>query len=297
MLTPAIRIAGFLLVMFAFHFITTAQIVAEPKNIPSEWSKAYQPFRIAGNLYYVGTYDLACYLVATPKGNILINTGLAGSAEMIKGNIETLGFKWGDTKILLTTQAHYDHMGAMAAIRKSTGAKLMVDEGDAGVVADGGRSDYALGGDTSSYAPVTVDRLLHDRDTIALGLTRIVLLHHPGHTKGSCSFLLDVKDERMTYRVLIANMPTIVTDKNFDDIPAYPGIQKDYSFTFAAMNKLNFDIWLSSHASQFGLHKKHKPGDKYNPAAFIDRNGYDAALRNLEEQYLKKVRFKVKTQK
>ena len=76
-----------------------------------EWSKPYQPFRIVGNLYYVGTYDLACYLITTSQGNILVNTGLAASASQIKDNIETLGFKFSDTKILLNTQAHFDHVG------------------------------------------------------------------------------------------------------------------------------------------------------------------------------------------
>ncbi len=103
-----------------------AQKVSEPKNNPPEWSKPYKPFRIAGNLYYVGTYDLACYLVVTPAGNMLINTGLASSASMIDANIRELGFKLADTKILLTTQAHFDHMGAMAAIKKLTGAQMMV---------------------------------------------------------------------------------------------------------------------------------------------------------------------------
>ena len=83
-----------------------------------EWSKPYQPFRIVGNLYYVGTYDLACYLITTSQGNILVNTGLAASASQIKDNIETLGFKFSDTKILLNTQAHFDHVGAIAAIKK-----------------------------------------------------------------------------------------------------------------------------------------------------------------------------------
>ena len=78
-----------------------------------EWSKPYPPFQIAGNLYYVGTYDLACYLIVTPKGNILINTGLASSAPVIKKSIETLGFKLSVTKILLNTQAHFDHMGVV----------------------------------------------------------------------------------------------------------------------------------------------------------------------------------------
>jgi metallo-beta-lactamase class B len=99
-------------------YLAPAQKTKAPASPPPEWSKPYPPFQIAGNLYYVGTYDLACYLIVTPKGNILINTGLASSAPMLKANIETLGFKLTDTKILLNTQAHYDHMGAMAAIKK-----------------------------------------------------------------------------------------------------------------------------------------------------------------------------------
>jgi len=278
-------LAGLLLV----NFLASAQKVSEPANTHPEWAKPYPPFQIAGNLYYVGTYDLGCYLIVTSKGDILINTGLAASAPIIKTSIETLGFKLADIKILLTTQAHYDHMGAMATIKKMTGAKMMIDAGDAQVAADGGRSDYALGGSISPYAPVKADRLLHNGDIVKLGGMQLVMLHHPGHTKGSCSFLFDVKDEKRSYRVLIANMPSIVTNKNFADIPAYPNIAKDYAYTIAAMKKLSFDIWLSSHASQFGLQSKHKPGDAYNPAAFMERKGYDAELNDLQDQFLNKL--------
>jgi metallo-beta-lactamase class B len=273
-------------------FLAFAQKVAEPKNMPYEWFMSYQPFQIAGNLYYVGSYDLACYLIVTPQGNILINTGLAASARMIKVNIEALGFKLADTKILLTTQAHFDHVGAMAAIKKLTGAKMMVDEKDSDIMADGGSSDYALGGKGSTYKAVKADRLLHNGDTIKLGNMQLVMLHHPGHTKGSSSFLFDVEDEQKHYRILIANMPTIVTGKSFSDIPAYPDITKDYAYTLDAMKKLSFDIWLSSHASQFGLHTKHKPGDGYNPAAFMDKNGYDAAISDLQNQFSERVKSK-----
>lgn len=263
----------------------TAQKIQEPKPMSEEWTKPYQPFRIAGNLYYVGTYDLACYLITTTQGNILINTGLAASAVQIKSNIEALGFTFADTKILLTTQAHYDHMGAMAAIKKMTGAEMMVDEKDAAVLKDGGSSDYALGGRGSSYQPVTPGRLLHDGDSITLGNMQLVMLHHPGHTKGSCSFLFTVKDEKRSYKVLIANMPTIVTEKPFEAITAYPEIANDYAYTLKAMKNISFDIWLASHASQFNLHDKHKPGDAYNPAAFIDQPGYDAELKDLQKEY------------
>ena len=276
----------FIAAVFSLVSLTiAAQKVQEPKTTNPEWSQPYQPFRIAGNLYYVGTYDLACYLITTTQGNILINTGLAASAAQIKNNIETLGFKLGDTKIILTTQAHYDHVGAMAAIKKMTGAKLMVDEKDAAVLADGGSSDYAFGGNGRMFEPVKADRFLHDGDTIQLGDMQLIILHHPGHTRGSCSFLFTAKDDKRSYRVLIANMPTIVVEKKFADVTTYPGIAQDYAYTFKAMKNIPFDLWLASHASQFNLHEKHHPGDGYNPAVFMDQQGYDAALGDLEKQF------------
>ncbi len=269
--------------------IASAQQVNEPKNSIPEWSQPYPPFRIAGNLYYVGTYDLACYLIITSKGNILINTGLANSATQIKKNIETLGFRFADTKILLTTQAHYDHLGAMAAIKKETGAKLMIDEKDAPVTKDGGSSDYAFGGNGSTFEPIQPDLLLHDNDTIRSGNMQLVLLHHPGHTKGSCSYYFTVSDDQRSYKVLIANFPTIVFQKPFAEATNYPGIADDYAYTFNAMKKIHFDIWLSSHGSQFKLHDKHKPGEAYNPAAFMDQAGYDHSLNELLKVYDKKM--------
>lgn len=269
-----------------------AQKVMKFSNLDKEWSKDYPPFRIAGNLYYVGTYDLAAYLIATPQGHILINTGLAESEPLIRAHLKTLGFKYRDIKILLATHAHFDHVGAMAAIKKATGAQMMINEKDAGILADGGNSDYALGGRGAMFMPLKADRLLHDHDTIKLGGMEIVMLHHPGHTQGASSFLFDVKDEQRSYRVLIANMPSILSETNLAGMPAYPEVGKDYAYTLNAMKGLQFDLWLSSHASQFGFHKKHKPGDAYNPGAFNDRAGYDAALDGLEKAYLKKLNAK-----
>jgi metallo-beta-lactamase class B len=119
---------------------------------------------------------------------------------------------------------------------------------------------------------------------------QLVMLHHPGHTKGSCSFLFTVKDDQRSWKVLIANMPTIVTEQPFNNINAYPGIANDYAYTFKAMKNISFDLWLASHASQFKMHTKHKPGDAYNPAAFIDQAGYDASLNDLQKQYDEKLK-------
>ena len=261
-------------------------------NFDSAWIKEQEPFRIAGNLYYVGSYDLASYLITTPKGHILINTGIPGSDTQIRRHIEALGFKFSDIKILLATHGHFDHVGAMAAIKEETGARLMIDEKDAPIFADGGNSDFAMGGHGPMFKPVKIDRLLHDRDLVTLGGMQITVLHHPGHTKGACSFLFTVKDETRTYRVLIVNMPTILSATRFPGMPAYPDAGKDYAYTLDTLPKLQFDIWLSSHAGQFDLHVKHKPGDGYHPEAFFDRPGYDESVKDLKDAYVKRINNK-----
>ena len=284
------KLTGYILIICCLHFTSTlhAQKVNEPQNNPADWSKPYEPFRIAGNLYYVGTYDLSAYLIVTNKGNILINTGLANSHSQIKKNIETLGFKFSDIKILLITQAHWDHMGAMAAIKNETGAQFWVDAADAPEVNSGGATDYELSYIGMSFAPIKPDRLLNDKDDIVLGDSKLTILHHPGHTKGSCSYMLNVTDEKRSYKVLIANIPTIITSRKFSEVKEYPNIKEDVANTLHAMKALHFDIWVASHASQFALHQKRKPGGAYKPMIFADREGYDKALENVWKVYREK---------
>jgi metallo-beta-lactamase class B len=258
-------------------------------NFQPEWVRDFPPFRLAGNLYYVGTYDLASYLITTPAGNILINTGLPGSDTMIRKHVEALGFKFRDIKILLTTHAHFDHVGAMAAIQHQTKAKMLIEADDAPVLADGGNSDFIFGGKGPLFIPVKADRLLHDHDTVKLGGMEIIVLHHPGHTKGASSFIFTVRDDRRSYRVLIANIPSILDQTKFPGMPAYPNVMKDYAYTLDTMPKIKFDLWFASHASQFDLHKKHQPGDPYNPSAFSDRAGYDATISDQQKAFSKRV--------
>lgn len=283
-----ITILTVLLPMLAISPAYTQQTTSVAST-DSEWTRPYEPFRIAGNLYYVGTYDLACYLIATKEGNILINTGLAESVPLIRRNIESLGFDYGDIRILLTTQAHFDHVAGMAEIRKSTGAKMMVHQADAPVMEDGGKSDFLFGG-SYTFSPVVVDRILQDRDTIRLGDARVVALHHPGHTKGATSFILDVNDEKRSWRVLIVNMPSILPQTRLSGMASYPEVGKDYAYTLDALMKLEFDAWVASHASQFQLHDKRKPGDRYRPEAFIDRPGYEASVNTIRREYNKRLK-------
>jgi metallo-beta-lactamase class B len=280
-----------LVTLFSFAVVMAyAQKLRPLPNVNPEWSKTTEPFRIAGDLYYVGTYDLACYLITTPKGNILINTGLAESVPVIKANIEALGFKFNDIKILLNTQAHYDHVAGMAEIKKRTGAKMMINEQDAQVLADGGESDFVFGGKGSTFIGVKADRLLHDSDSITLGGTTLIALHHPGHTKGSTSFLVNTKDDKRAWKVLIVNMPTILEDTKLSGMPTYPNVGKDYAYTLGAMKKLQFDLWVASHASQFDLHDKRKAGDPYNPQAFSNRADYDSQVSELEAEYQRRLK-------
>ena len=278
------KIACSFIIAAFFITSTVAQEIHEPK-IDSDWVKPYPPFRIAGNLYYVGTYDLGCYLITTKKGNILINTGTAVSPTLIKNSIEQLGFNFKDTKILLVMHAHFDHAGGVADIKEQTGAKVMADAADEDVLESGGKTDYEMGKYGVSFKPVKPDRLLHDGDIVKLGDMQITMLHHPGHTKGSCSYLFTIKDSGRSYRVLIANMPSIITDRKFADVTAYPTIQQDYAYTFKAMKNIQFDIWLAAHASQFNLHQKHSPGSAYNPSAFMDKENYYAELNELQKTY------------
>jgi metallo-beta-lactamase class B len=238
----------------------------------------------------VGTYDLACYLIATPKGHVLINSGLAESVPLISKSVEALGFKFTDIKILLTTQGHCDHVAGLAEIKQRTGAKMMVHQGDAQVLADGGASDFVLKGKDIMFTPIKADRLLHDGDTVQLGETKLLVLHHPGHTKGATSFLVDVKDEKRSWKVLIVNMPTILPQTRLSGMPAYPNVGKDYQYTLESLKKLQFDLWVASHASQFKMHDKRKPGDLYRPEVFNDRPGYDASVNSLQLEYNKRLK-------
>jgi metallo-beta-lactamase class B len=134
------------------------------------WTTSIAPFRIADNLYYVGSQDLASYLVVTPKGNILINANLATSPSQIRASVEKPGFRWGDTKILLNSQAHFDHMGGAAEVIRETHAKNMVMDGDVSVVETGARADFlSPSPNIPTYSPVHVDRVLRDEDTVSLG--------------------------------------------------------------------------------------------------------------------------------
>ena len=280
--------------LIGFRVDSSAQtppvVVHEPAPMDPQWMAPYPPFRIAGDLYYVGTADLACYLITSSWGHILINTGLAASAGMIEKNVAALGFRYNDIRILLTSQAHFDHVGAMAEVQRKTGARFFVNAPDTAVIHDGGRSDYYFGGDRPSFAPVRIDSVLDDGATVKLGNNTITMLSHPGHTKGSCSYLFDTHDSSRKYRILIANLPSIIIDKPFASITSYPNMQRDYARSFASLDTVKFDLWVAAHASQFNLHGLRQPADPYRPEIFGNKEAYRQSLYKLRAAFDKKVK-------
>jgi metallo-beta-lactamase class B len=251
-----------------------------------DWTRPFPPFRIIGNIYWVGSYDLATYLITTPQGNILINTGVGETAKQIKASVEQLGFKLADTKILTATHGHFDHVAGMAELKRMTGAKLIVSAADKELLESGGKADFRFG-DTpgARFEPVNVDDTLKDSDTISLGGTVLTAHHHPGHTKGATSFTLNVQESGKTYRVVIANMGSINPGVTVSGMAKYPGITEDYARTFKAQKDMQIDVWLASHASQFKMHEKYKPGDPFNPDRFVDPQGFKASVEQLEKTY------------
>lgn len=251
-----------------------------------EWRQPFPAFKMIGNVYWVGTYDLSTYLITTPQGHILLNTGFPETVPFIKEGVEKLGFKMSDVKILTATHSHGDHVAGMADLKKMTGAQLVMMEPDALLLEEGGKSDFRFGdGVKPLFDPVKVDRRLKNGDKIELGGVVLTAHHHPGHTKGATSITFDVRENNKTYRVGIMNMPSINPGVKVSGMPKFPEITQAYARSFHDQKETKIDVWLASHAAQFEMHKKYKPGDAYNADRFVDPKGFLASVERLEKIY------------
>ncbi len=250
------------------------------------WTEPFSPFRIACNLYYVGSQGLASYLINTPKGNILINSDLEANVPMISASIEKLGFHFKDTKILLISHAHWDHDAGSAMILQMTGAKYMVMDADVSVVESGGKTDFQYSNTPGSlYRPAKVDRILHDGDEVKLGGTLLVAHLTPGHTKGCTTWTMKVTDGGKTYNVVIVGSPNVNPGYKLVSNPAYPQIAEDYERMWRVLKSLPCDIFLGAHGSYFRLEEKY-PLRKENAAnPFVDPDGYKRFITQKEEDF------------
>ena len=270
-----------LLIAVFFTCLFVGEVGAQREN----WSRPFEGFQIVGNLYGVGSFDLSVFLITTDEGHILINTGLQDSTQMIRDNIESLGFRLEDIKILLTQQAHWDHTAALAEIKQLTGAEIWATVGDARVLEDGGFSDPHFGG-RESFPPVDVDKIIRDGEVIELGALHLTVHHHPGHTEGSSSYSMVVNEnDGRDYNVLIANMGTINGGKRLTVDPTYEGVAEDFLNTYRKQKEMDVDIWVAAHNSQYNMHEKYRTGQTYNPETFVDPSGFIRAIEELEQRY------------
>jgi metallo-beta-lactamase class B len=268
--------------------LTVASLFAE---VPVDLTTPIEPFKIADNLYYVGSRDLASYLIVTKDGNILINANLETSPPQIRRSIEQLGFRWKDTKILLNSQAHYDHAAGAAQVLRETGAKYEVMEGDVDVVESGGRTSFDL--PDYRYPQAHVDRTLHDGDTITLGGTTITALKTGGHTRGCTTFTMHVNEAGRDQLVVIvgglSSNPGVRLVAQNGKPASYPGIDTDFAHTFATLKALPADIFLGAHGVYFDMLKKLDAGARSNPLIWIDPSGYKQAVTDAEDTFHSKL--------
>jgi metallo-beta-lactamase class B len=261
--------------MRAVLFLLAAFALPLAAQLNPAWTRPFPPFRIAGNLYYVGSEDLASYLVVTPQGDILINSSLETSVPLIRHSVEALGFRFSDIKILLISHAHNDHCAGSALVKRLTGAKYFVMDADVPVVESGGRTDFQYGAEkVMRYPPVHVDRVLHDGDQVRLGDAVLTAHLTAGHTRGTTTWTMDEHESGRTLHVVIVGSPNVNGGYKLVGNTKYPHIAQDYAHGFKVLKSLPCDIFLGAHGSYFGLKEKYARWKQGERDAFIDPQGY-----------------------
>jgi metallo-beta-lactamase class B len=252
----------------------------------ADWTEPFAPFRIAGNLYYVGSKGLANYLITTPQGHILINSDLEANVPLIRASVEKLGFKFNDIKILLISHAHWDHNAASATIIKATGAKYMVMDADVPVVESGGKTDFQYGNTPGNlYPPTKVDRVLHDGDEVKLGDAVLTAHLTPGHTRGCTTWTMKISEDGKSYNAVIVGSPNVNPGYKLVNNSQYPTIATDYQRMFTVLKSLPCDLFLGAHGSYFDMEAKYVRMTKGGSNPFVDPAGYKKFVSDKELEF------------
>jgi metallo-beta-lactamase class B len=243
---------------------------------------AVAPFKIIGNIYYVGTSDPTAYLITTPSGHILIDTTYASSEPLVRKSIQALGFKLEDIRIILSSHSHLDHVGGHASMKRDSRAQVVATEQDAINLESGGAKAFHQ---TGTFPSVQVDRRLKDGDTVQLGNVTLTAHLVPGHTEGNTAWTMTLVDGGRNYNVLFAPSMSINPGVHLVNYPAWPDIAAAYAKSFAKLKSLPCDIFLGTHAAFFDLEAKRRKlsGASANP--FVDPQGYRAYLTRMEASY------------
>ena len=288
------RLASFYLslVLQAALFLLPAYARAA---VPAGWTTPLAPFRIADGLYYVGSRELAAYLVVTPGGDILINSDFTTSPPQIRHSVEELGFHWRDVRVLLISHAHADHAGGSAEIVRETGARYEVMQGDAATVESGGATDFAFGrrGGDNLYPRAHVDRVLHDGDTVALGGTTLTAHLTAGHTPGCTTWTMQVHlpGERASVRreaVIVGSwnvLPSYRLVPRHGHPASYPGIAENFARGFQVLRDLPCVVFLGAHGEYFDMLAKLKRMPVEGDRVWIDPDGYKRELASAQQAF------------
>jgi metallo-beta-lactamase class B len=258
---------------------------ARVKTLEAEWTRPVAPFRILGNLYYVGASQLSAFLLTTPAGHVLLDTGPVEMVPMLERNIAALGFRLADVRVLLNSHAHYDHCGGFAEVRRRTGARVLASEADAELMQRGGRGDFAYG-DDFPYEPLTPDQRIHDGETVELGDLRLIAMLTPGHTRGCTTWSVQVVDGGRTYDVLFLCGLTVSPFKLTGN-QAYPAIVGDARRSLASLRAVRADVFLAAHGFWFDLLGKAKrlraARRTGGPNPFVDPEALPRHLGEMEQ--------------
>ena len=249
--------------------------------------KPFPAHRVVGNVYYVGSHELATYLITTPEGHLLINSGFEETVPLIQTSVESLGFKMSDVKILLASHAHSDHVAGHARLQKLTGAKVYVMRGDHSVIASGGQGQYLYV--DSRWPPCQVDRVLDDGDEVKLGNTTLVAHLTPGHTRGCTTWAWQATEEDTQYNVVVIGSPNVNPGYRLIGNQDYPQIADDFAKTFAVLKKLPCDVFLGAHGNYYGMHAKYDRPKSANANPFIDPQGYRAYVDEKDAEFQSKL--------
>jgi metallo-beta-lactamase class B len=251
------------------------------------WNAPMKPFRIIGNVYYVGAEGVSSFLVTSKAGHILLDTGFEATVPQIQENISKLGFKWQDIKIILNSHAHLDHAGGDALMKQLTGATLLSSAADAAQLASGGTTDFTpYSTNLMAFPPARADRILKDGQQVTLGDCTLVCHLTPGHTKGATTWTMDAREGEKVYHVLFFSSTSILDGVALVGNAKYPNIAQDYSQTFQKLEQLPCDVFLAPHGSFFGLHEKRERlehGEKTNP--FIDPGAFQSFIRGAHRDF------------
>ena len=255
---------------------------------PSDWTAPFKPFHIVGNIYYVGTKGLACYLIKTSAGLILIDTAMQESVPIVRGNIEALGFKLRDIRIMLSSHAHFDHVAGHADMKAATGAQVYAMAGDVPLFESGGKKGFHPIG---SFKPVKVDRALRDGEVVRLGDTSLTAHLAAGHTEGNTAWTTTVEEAGRKYNVVFAASMSINPGVRMVNNPTWASVADAYAKSFAMLKALPCDIFLGPHAPFFDMEAKVKrlSAAKGGANPFIDPAGYQKFLAELEKSYLAQI--------